>query len=657
MVAAGCGEGSPSSRGSETMSTLLPRAESLAGRGLFHEAADVIATQVDSLSSKEKGEAFAAMARFYHGAKAHKLALEAAGRAVEAGVERPEVLYHVADARRQLRLPGAEEALEKLVAAAPDFHPAQLALARMRFRSSDPSSALPFFDGYFRKASPSDAEYTLAILEHGRALRAAGQHQEAADRFMALLEAQPFERQGYSELAATLYRMRLRKEARFVEEIYKMISQNSFEEDAEDRLREQGSTAFALGQRAINSTRERRYLEAFRSYLVALSLDKADPRLRSYYADVCIHFRRFGEARRVLDEALRAGLQPSSGLLWMQGRLHLEEENDRAALDAFQRALLALEREGDAGGPDKGQAPAFSLWLALARAAIGAGDLAVAERAVAAAQAGAPASWEPFYWRGRILLDRGDAAGASAQFAEAAKRGGQNLLDLRYWSAIVLEKRGDVAASERELEDVVRSSPGFVPAHEALARMASPARAEERQRALAEVTAARAAVKEREKSIGTLPLLDCGKDCLELAKLLRALKDPDFPDFLFLACELLPGSAEAERLIVGTLRQPQDAFVRQRHLRRLHELEPDDDQVLLAIADLYVKLHVRLDEASRLAERLHAIKPSARSWRLRGEAMLARGEREKAIEILRQGAAAHPADADLKEALARAQSL
>ena len=34
--------------------------------------------------------------------------------------------------------------------------------------------------------------------------------------------------------------------------------------------------------------------------------------------------------------------------------------------------------------------------------------------------------------------------------------------------------------------------------------------------------------------------------------------------------------------------------------------------------------------------------------------MLARGEREKAIEILRQGAAAHPADADLKEALARA---
>jgi hypothetical protein len=63
----------------------------------------------------------------------------------------------------------------------------------MRFRSSDPSSALPYFEGYFRKASPSDPEYALAILEHGRALRAAGRHRESADRFMALLEAQPFE--------------------------------------------------------------------------------------------------------------------------------------------------------------------------------------------------------------------------------------------------------------------------------------------------------------------------------------------------------------------------------------------------------------------------------------------------------------------------------
>ena len=37
------------------------------------------------------------------------------------------------------------------------------------------------------------------------------------------------------------------------------------------------------------------------------------------------------------------------------------------------------------------------------------------------------------------------------------------------------------------------------------------------------------------------------------------------------------------------------------------------------------------------------------------EAALARGEKEKAVDLLRQGAAAYPTDADLKAALARAQ--
>jgi tetratricopeptide (TPR) repeat protein len=655
-VAAGCGDGASSPQGGEALASVLPRAEELAGRGLPHEAAELLAGRLESLPASERGEALAAMARFYRRANSYKLSLDAAERALAAGAERPEVLYYVADARRHLHLPGAEETLEKCVAAAPDFHPAALALARMRFRSSDPASALPFFEVYFGKAPASDPEYTLALLEHGRALRAAGRLQEAADRFMSLLEAQPFERQGYSELAAALYRLRLRKEARFVEEIYKVISQNAFEDDAEDRLREQGSTAFALGQRAINSTREKRYLEAFRSYLAALSIDRADPRLRSFYADLCIHFRRFRDAHRVLEQALRVGLQPSSGLLWMLGRLHLEMDDDRAALDAFRRAAGALEREGDAGGPDQGQAPRFSLHLALARAAIEAGDLPSADQAVAAAGAGAPASWEPLYWRGRVHLERGDAGGAAAQFAEAAKRGGQSLIDLRYWSAIAAEKGGDRALAERELEEVARSSPGFIPAREALARLAGPARGAERQRALGEARAAQAAVKAREESIDSLPLEKCGEDYLELAKLLRGLKDPSFADFLFIAGELLPASAEAQRLIVGVLRQPHDAFVRQRHLLRLHKLAPDDDQAILAIADMYVKLHVRLDEAARLAERLHAIKPSARTWRLRGEAALARGEREKAVDILRQAAAAHPGDADVKAALARAEA-
>jgi tetratricopeptide (TPR) repeat protein len=655
-LSAGCGDGSPLPGKNGELSVLLPRAEDLAGRGLPREAGDIIAARLETLPPEEKGEAFAAMARFYHRAKAWQLSHDAASRALAAGVERPEVLFHVADARRSLHLPGAEDALEKLVRMAPDFYPAQLALGRLRFRTSDPASALPFFDRYFQKAMPADAEYSLALLEHGRALRSAGRLQEAADRFAVLLETDPFEREHYSELATTLYRMRLRKEARLVEHMYRAVSLTPIEKDQDGGPgTTEERTAIGLGRRAIRATRERRFGDAFRSYAAAISVGRADPRLRNWYADLCIHFRRFGEARGILEEALRSGLEPSSGLWWMRGRLHLEVEDDGAALDAFERALAALEREGSAGGPDRGQAPGSSLLLALARAAIGAGDLVAAERAVAAAAPGSAESWEPFYWRGRVLLAAGDAAGAGAQFAEARRRGGASVLDLRHWSAIALEKRGERELAERELEEVVERSPSFVPALEALARLAGPARSEERRRALAAAAALHAAVKARSRSIDSQPLEKCGEDYLDLARLLWRLEDPDFADCLLLAGDLLPPRADVERLVVGALREPRDAFVRLSRLRRLHALEPDDGEAITAIAATYLQFHVRLDEAARLAERLHAIAPSARSWRLRGEAALLRGEREKAVEILRQAALAHPGDAGVKDALARAE--
>src|SRR2546428_511480 len=80
---------------------------------------------------------------------------------------------------------------------------AQLSLASILFRVSDPAAALPLFESYFRSASPGDPVYEEALLEHGRALRAAGRHQEAADRFMLLLLRDPLRHTLYSELAAS----------------------------------------------------------------------------------------------------------------------------------------------------------------------------------------------------------------------------------------------------------------------------------------------------------------------------------------------------------------------------------------------------------------------------------------------------------------------
>src|SRR5262249_41718556 len=99
----------------------------------------------------------------------------------------------------------------------------------------------------------------------------------------------------------------------------------------------------------------------------------------------------------------------------------------------------------------------------------------------------------------------------------------------------------------------------------------------------------------------------------------------------------------------------QDVFVRARFLRRLLELEPQNDSVMLALAEIYTKLHVRLDEAWRLAEKLVELKPSAASYHLQGDVALKRGEAEKAREVLERGLVQFPDDPALKETLSRAK--
>ncbi|MBI4603320.1 MAG: tetratricopeptide repeat protein, partial [Planctomycetes bacterium] len=295
MLAAGCGKdpsGKPTAPPPD-LKALVAQADAMAARGLNVEAALHLKPWLESFPQSERGAAQLRVARFYHGGNVHDLSLKYAEAAIAAGTVDPEALYITGDAQRTLFKAEARATLERLLALEPGHCLGRLSLARLLFRAADPASSLPLFESYFEAAAPDDPHQPVAVLEHARALRAAGRCQEAADRFAMLLEQDPLDAKLYSELASALYRLKLRKEARFVEEIYKLVSQSSFDEHVEARLRETGATAFALGQQAANRTRQRRYLEAFTAYRRAIEVDPVDPRLRIYLADLCIQFRRF----------------------------------------------------------------------------------------------------------------------------------------------------------------------------------------------------------------------------------------------------------------------------------------------------------------------------------------------------------------------------
>jgi tetratricopeptide (TPR) repeat protein len=633
---------------------LLAEAEALAKGGQEVEAARLVAARLSSLEPARRGEARLAVARFYHRAEVYGPALDAAEAVLRDDPGSLEALYLQGDCLRRLqRLSEAEPALEKLLVRAPKHHRARLSLACIRFRSGDPAESLPLFEAYFKAAAGDEKEYGEALLEHGRALRAAGRFQEAADRFTLLLEKDPLDAPLYSELASTLYRERLRREGRFVEEIYKIISQSGFEEHVEKGLEKTGASAFALAQRAANRIRQRRFLAAFQCYRRAVELDPQNALIRYHAAGLSLRFHRRAEALSFLTDGVPPDVRPASGIRWLKGCVLIEGGVPSAALEAAREGTLALAREGDLGGIERGQASPFSLSLVTARAALEAGRLEAAAEAADAALAQIPQSWEPHYWRGRIEFARGDAASALPRLEEAVRRGGQGLPDLLLYRALALEKIGRREEAARELRGLAQAKPGYLPVYEPLLRLAGGADAglEESHRKLREAGREAEAL---ERSLEKEPLLNSGEGYLKLGKLNLVLRDPVAFDFLFLASDLVPANAEALRLLLSGMREPQDLFVRISLLRRLLAIEPGDPAVLGELAERYLWLHVRLEEATRLAGELHRLRPSAWSHRLCGELELAAGRREAGIETLRRGLQAFPSDSPLREALGRA---
>jgi predicted Zn-dependent protease len=647
-------------------SELLARAQALAASHQEIKAADLLSSALPSLAAEEHGAVLALMARLYFSRGAVNQALEAAERAAAAGIDTAEILYLLGDSqRRLLRVGEAEATLTRLLEKEPGHLQGKLSLARLRFRADDAAAALALFEEYLRQAPLDDPLLETARLEYGRALRAAGRHQEAADQFAFLLEGNPSDTMLYSELSSALYRLRLREQARFLETIYKGLSQRAFEEYVEEGLRARGAAAFALSQEAINREHQKRYLEAFRGHHKALAIDLEDPRIRIYHAELCLRFLSHREALEALNAGLEAGIRPESGLWWMKGRVELELRLPAEAARSFQRAIEALAAEGRQGGSERGQAVRYPALLGRCRALFESGALdgalaaaleAAMEAAREATQNAAGEPWEPLYWQGRIALERGDSRAALELLSRAAERGGQAFREVAFWQAAALGRLGRKREAAEALAELAQRMSGFLPLYdELLALESDPGRARDLRERRDKAAAMRRRLEEIEAELAKLPLAECGLLYLEAGKILLSFREPAAFDLFLLAADLLPQNGEVLKLLLSAITRQQDVFVRLRLQRRLLELEPGNTASLKEVARIYLRLHVRLDEAERLARSLHAAEPSAESYLLLAETTIARGGREEGRKLLEEGRARFPADKGLLEALARLQ--
>jgi tetratricopeptide (TPR) repeat protein len=592
------------------------------------------------------------MARYYHRGGAWAPALGEVGRARALGSADPELLYVEGDCRRALEeLAAARAALEDLLRADPGHRPARLSLARVLLREQSPGAALPHFDAYFAGAGERfDVE---ALLEHGRALRAAGRLEDAADRFAEALERDPLEPAPYSELAQALYRLKRRQAARRVEAIYRQISQRAFDEHVEAKLKEYGQSAHYLSQRAINLAAKRRYAEAIRAFRDALELDTRDVRPRAFLAELLLRLGRRSDARAVIEEALRLGLKPDSGLRWLLSRAGIEGGDPAAALAAARAGIESLKAEGGAEGFEKGKAPALSLHLYLVRCALEAGETGLALQAAAFTAAAFERAWEPLYWRGRVELAAGDARAAAASFAQAAARGGAGFGDLDLWTANAEAALGARDAAAARLRLVVERQGGSLEAHAALVRLAgeTPAGMPDLGERLRRLEARERDRRALESRYDAVPLEAAGEPASKLGEALVSEADPKGYEILFLAADLLPRDpAPIEALLAG-LKRPQEAFVRVHFLRKRLALGPAS-AAAAALAALYLDLEVRLGEAERLALLALEAEPRPEDFILAARAARARGRDPAARQHLERGVGAFPSDEALRRELA-----
>lgn len=614
----------PSSEPSATVvAGQLAQAEKLARAGRPRGAAELLEKLSRNPSVESTGGFSAKIAGYYLSSGANHSALRWSEEALALAPRDPAALYVKGEACRRLaELGRARELLQEVLRLFPAHPHASLSLARLKFRAAAPADALPLFDAYFSGVSKEEPEAALATarLEYGRALRAAGKHQAAADEFARLLESEPSRSEYYSELSATLYRMRLRKEGKFIEGIYKSLSQGSFEEYGVVKMRMEGREAQALAQLAVNRQRQRRYLDAFRAHRTALEANAGDARIPVLYARYCLGLRRIEEGIEVLAAALEAGCLPRVSLWWEKGRLEVERGNWQAAVDDFQSVLEA----SSGGASSSGDPAAFSACLGLARSLLELGKHVPAAAAIEKARQFSPMAWEPSYWEGRSLLLKGEPAAALLALDRAMRLCRESKTeppgDLAAWRAVAIGRNGDKMAALDILLARLTKAPGMLEFYPELIEFSEEGTAEKEwaTRLFAEMAANQEKIDQLEEMLRLRPLEESSGIYIELARAYSIFRRPEAYESLFLASELDPSNAGALKDLLKIRKKQEEVFFRLRLLRRLLAVEPSSEAALYGIAEIFVKLHVRTKEARELvAEGLRRHPDSARLESLR----------------------------------------
>ena len=649
----GPGEASPGER-TDSSPGSLERARELVASGRARESISIL----KKLGPEAGPRAQEILARAYHRTERWNQSIESADKALLERPKDPDLLYLKADGLRSIEEPqAARKILEEILERAPNHWEAKLSLGRILQRMTSSAEALPLFEAYLRDAPADHHLAETARLEYGRALRSLRRHQDAADQFAGLLEEEPSNNIYYSELSSTLYRMRLRPQARLLEEIYRVFSEQAFEEHVEKGLFASGRDGIAMGQRAWNMRNQKRFLESFNAYEEALALNPTDPRIKIYYADLCLKFERHGQAFQLIDRELQnpPGPAPRSGLLAARGKILLFAERNQEVAQTLKKATEVLRREGNLGGYARGQADGLSLYNNLAEALINLGDNTEAGKLLAAIRKSATGNPRYLYLAGKLSLKSGRNAPALGYLEQAIRLQKESTAPLEAWKAAALARSGKIDAALSLLLQLPATAGG--PEVFDLVRAALPP--EHPERVNLEKMKSRSKLADKRLSdlqgrLQTLELGDaaCARIFTELGSIYEGQGNPAALDYYFLASDIDPSNPDVLRKLLKQLEERRYYFTRMRLLRRLSEAAPGDFQALASLCRLYLDLHIRLNEARDMALRCLAARPDPDSYLLASRASLLRGDREEARRLIEKGLRLAPGDARLEKALA-----
>jgi len=646
---------SPGAPGAASGGT-MEHARMLVDSGRARESISIL----KQLGDKTGPEAHAILARAYHQTKRWNLSIKSSEAALAARPNDTDLLYLKADSLRNIEEPrAARKLLEAILKRAPDHWEAKLSLGRILQRMTSADKAIELFESYLQEAPANHYLAKEARLEYGRALRSVRRHQNAADQFAVLLEGEPSNNIYYSELSSTLYRMRLRPQAKLLEDIYRVFSEQAFEEHVEKGLFSSGRDGVAMGQRAWNRRNQKRFLESFAAYEEALALNPADPRIKIYFADLCLKFERHQQALEIIENGIRGprARAPLSGLFASMGKIHLFAGRDQQAASALKQAIEALRQEGNLGGYNRGQADGLALYNNLAEALINLADYAGAGRILAATRKAGAENSRHLYLAGKLSLQSGKAAVALAYFEKAIRVGDNQKGALIPWKAAALARGGKTAEAlsillnpgmppaDAELLDIVLAA--LPPKHPDRAKMES-------LKARSQLAAQH--ISDLQGKLQGLKLRDagCARILSELGDTYEKQGNPAALDYYFLASDIDSSKPAVLRRLLKELEEKRHYFTRMRLLRRLKDAAPDDLQALASLSSMYLDLHIRLSEARDMALRCLEAHPDPDSHLLASRASLLQGDRKEARRLLEKGLELAPGNDRLKKALEEA---